>query len=182
MTYVDWSYFVVVVHSLSLVRLSMTPLTAARRASLSFTISQSLLKSCPLSQWCHPTISSSIVSFSSGLPSFPTSRSFPMSQLFASGGQSIENSASASVLPMNIQGWFPTAHTDFYWSYRQILKIQSHVVLIAPLTMLEGTGKLSSIAWVHCYEFLKGILNNSIYGNFFIEIISHYVNIYSEQL
>ena len=75
-----------------------------------------------------------------------------------------------------------SGYTDFYWSYRQILKIQSHVVLIAPLTMLEGTGKLSSIAWVHCYEFLKGILNNSIYGNFFIEIISHYVNIYSEQL
>ena len=61
--------------------------------------------SCPLSQWCHPTISSSIVPFSSCLPSFPASGSFPMSQ-FASGGQIIEASASASVLPINIQDWF----------------------------------------------------------------------------
>ena len=63
--------------------------------------------SCPLSQWCHPTISSSVVSFFSCLQSFPTSGSFPISQLFASGGQSMRVSASASVLPMNIQDWFP---------------------------------------------------------------------------
>ena len=63
--------------------------------------------SCPLSQWCHPTISSSVVPFSSHLQSFPASGSFPMSQFFASGGQSIGVSASASVLPMNIQDWFP---------------------------------------------------------------------------
>ena len=62
---------------------------------------------CPLSQWCHPTISSSVVAFSSCLQSFPASASFPMSQLFASGGQSIGVSASTSVLPMNIQDWFP---------------------------------------------------------------------------
>ena len=60
-----------------------------------------------LSQWCHPTISSSVVPFSSCLQSFPASGSFPMSWLFTSGGQSIGASASASVLPMNIQGWFP---------------------------------------------------------------------------
>ena len=66
---------------------------------------------CPLSQWCHPTISSSVVSFSSRLQSFPASGSFPMSQLFASGGQSIGVSASASVFPMNIQGWFPLEWT-----------------------------------------------------------------------
>ena len=59
--------------------------------------------SCPLSQWCHPTISSSVVFFSSCPQSSPTSGSFPMSQLFVSGGQSI--GVSASVLPMNIQGW-----------------------------------------------------------------------------
>ena len=59
--------------------------------------------SCPLSWWCHPTISSSVIPFSSCLQSFPTSRSFQMSQLFASGGQSIGVSASASVLAMNIQ-------------------------------------------------------------------------------
>ena len=68
--------------------------------------------SCPLSWWCHPTISSSVVPFSSGPQSFPASGSFPMSQLFASGGQSIGASALASVLPMNIQTWFPLGLTD----------------------------------------------------------------------
>ena len=61
--------------------------------------------SCPSSWWCHPTISSSVIPFSSCLQSFPASGSFPMSQFFTSGGQSI--GASASVLPMNIQDWFP---------------------------------------------------------------------------
>ena len=60
---------------------------------------------CPLSQWCHPTISSSVIPFSSCLQSFPTSGSFQMSQFFATGGQSIRVSASTSVLPMNTQGW-----------------------------------------------------------------------------
>ena len=63
--------------------------------------------SCPLSQWCHPTISSSDVPFSSHLQSFPVSGSFPMSQFFTAGGQSIGVSASASVLSMNIQMWKP---------------------------------------------------------------------------
>ena len=76
-------------------------------ASLSFTISRSCSNSCPLSPRCHPTISSSVVPFSSHLQSVPASGSFPMSRLFPSSGQSIGASASASVLPMNIQGWFP---------------------------------------------------------------------------
>jgi len=67
--------------------------------------------SCPLSQWCHPTISSSVIPFSSWLQSYPASGSFVMSQLFASGGQSIGASASASVLPMNMQDWFPIGLT-----------------------------------------------------------------------
>ena len=62
--------------------------------------------SCPLSQWCHPTFSSSVAPFSSCPQSFPESGSFPMSWLFESGSQIIGDSASASVLPMNIQGWF----------------------------------------------------------------------------
>ena len=66
-----------------------------------------------LCQWCHPTISSSIVPFSSCLQSFPASGSFPMSQFFASGGQSIGVSASASVFPMNIQDWFPLGWTGW---------------------------------------------------------------------
>ena len=67
--------------------------------------------SCPLSWWCHPTISSSVFPFFSYLQSFPASGSFPVSQFFASGGQSIGASASASVLPMNIQDWFPLGWT-----------------------------------------------------------------------
>ena len=68
--------------------------------------------SCPLSQWCYLTISSSAVPFSSCPQSFLASGSFPTSQLSAPGGQSIGASASASVLPMSIQGWFPLGLTD----------------------------------------------------------------------
>ena len=66
---------------------------------------------CPSSWWCHPTISSSVIPFSSCPQSFPASGSFPMSQLFELRGQSIRASASASVLPMNLQGWFPLGWT-----------------------------------------------------------------------
>ena len=66
---------------------------------------------CPSSQWCHPTISSSVVPFSFCLQSFPASGSFPMSQFSASGGQSIGASASTSVLPMDIQDWSPLGLT-----------------------------------------------------------------------
>ena len=69
--------------------------------------------SSPLSQWCHPTISSSVVLFSSRLQSFPASGSFPMSQFFTSGGQSIGISALAPVLQMNIQNWFPLGWTGW---------------------------------------------------------------------
>ena len=69
--------------------------------------------SYPLSQWCHPTISSSVIPFSSCLQSFPTSGSFQMSQLFSSGGQSIGVSSSISVLPMNTQDWSPLGWTGW---------------------------------------------------------------------
>jgi len=69
--------------------------------------------SCPLSDWCHPTISSSVIPFSSCLQSFPAPGSFLMSQFFASGGQSIGASVSASVLSMNIQDWFPLGLTGW---------------------------------------------------------------------
>ena len=71
------------------------------------------LNSCPLSWWCHPTISSSVFPFSSGLQPFPASGSFQMSHLFTSGGQSIGVSASASVLSMNIQNWFSLQWTGW---------------------------------------------------------------------
>ena len=79
--------------------------------------------SCPLSRWCHLTISSSVVSFSSCLQSFPTSGSFQMSQLLASGGQNIEVSASTSVLPMNTQEWFPLGWTG--WIALQSKRLKS---------------------------------------------------------
>ena len=69
--------------------------------------------SCPSSWWCHPTIASSVIPFSSHLQSFPASGSFLMSQFFTSGGQNIEVSASASALPTNIQNWFPLGWTDW---------------------------------------------------------------------
>ena len=70
--------------------------------------------SCPSSQWCHPAISSSVVPFSSSLQSFPAPGIFQMSQFFASGGQSIGVSASASVLQMNIHDWFPLGWTGCF--------------------------------------------------------------------
>ena len=71
------------------------------------------LNSCPSSRWCHPAISSSVVPFSSCPQSFPASGSFPMTQLFTSGGQCIGISASISVLPMNIQDWFSLGFTGW---------------------------------------------------------------------
>ena len=103
----------VVVQLLSRAWLFVTPWIAAHQASLSITNSWS-----PLSRWCHPTISSSVAPFSFCLQSFSASGSFPMSWLFGSGGQSIGASASASVIPANIQGWFPlgwTSLTSLQW-------------------------------------------------------------------
>ena len=85
----------------SVVSDSVTPWTAACQASLSITNSRSLLKFMSISRWCHLTVSSSVIPFSSCLQSFPASESFPMSWSFASGGQSIGASASALVLPIN---------------------------------------------------------------------------------
>ena len=98
-----WAVFV---QPLNCIQVFITPWTAAYKISLSFTISQICPTSCPLSQWCHPTISFSVTPFSSCPQSFWALGSFLMSQFFASGGQSIGASASAPVLPMNIQGWF----------------------------------------------------------------------------
>ena len=113
----------------SVVSDSATQWTAARQASLSFTISRVCSNSCPLRQRYPPTILSSVIPFSSLLQSLPASGSFPVSKLFASGGQSIGASASASVLPMSIQGWFPLRLTGsnpgllYCW---QILYCLSH--------------------------------------------------------
>ena len=107
------------VQSLSRVQLFATPWITARQASLSITNSQSLPKFMsiesvmPLMDGWDPIISSSVISFSSCLQSFPASGSYPVSQLITSGGQSIGVSASTSVLPMNVQDWFPLGWTGW---------------------------------------------------------------------
>ena len=106
------TYFVIAVQSLSRVQLFVTLWTVARQASLSLNISQSLLKLMSIESVMPSNISSSVVPFSSCLQSFLASGSFPMSRLFASGGQGIGASVSASVLPMTIQGGFPLGWTD----------------------------------------------------------------------
>ena len=93
--------------------------------------------SCPLSRWCHPTISSSVVPFSFCPQSFPALGSFPVSQLFTSSGQSTGASASASVLPVNIQGWFPLGLTG----------------LIS--LMSKGLSRVFSNTTVQKYQFLN---------------------------
>ena len=95
------------VQSLSHVQLSVTPWIIARQASLSITNSRSLPKLMCINWWCHPAISSSVVPLFSCPQSLPPWGSFPMSQLFALGGQSIGVLASASVLPMYTQDWSP---------------------------------------------------------------------------
>ena len=100
------------VQSLSRVRLFATPWTAAPQASLSITNSQGLLKLMSIESVITSNISFSVVPFSSCLQSFPASGSFPVSQFFVSCGQSIGVSASASILPMNIQYWFPLGLND----------------------------------------------------------------------
>ena len=101
------------VQSLSHIWIFVTPWTAAPQTSLSITNSRSLLKLMSIKSICPPTISSSVIPFSSCLQSFPASGSFPMIQFFASDGQSIGASALASVLPMNIQDWFPLEWTGW---------------------------------------------------------------------
>ena len=102
----------------------------------------------PLSQWCYPTILSSVVPFSAYLPSFPASGSFQMSQFFTSCGQSTGVSASASVLPMNIQDWFPLGLTGWISLQSKGLSrifsnttVQKHQFLGTQLSLGEGNGK-----------------------------------------
>ena len=93
--------------------------------------------SCPLSWWFHSTISSSVTCFSSCPQSFPASRYFPMSQFFTTRGQSIVASASASVLPMNMQGWFP-------WEWTSLISLQS-----------KGLSRVFSNATVWKHQFFS---------------------------
>ena len=107
--------------------------------------------SCSSSWWCHPTISFSVIPFSH-LQSFPASGSFPMSQLFASGGQSIGASASASVLPINIQDWFPLGWTGLIsWQSKGLSRVFSN------------TSSKASILW--CSAFFMVQLSHPYWKN-----------------
>ena len=117
------------VQSRSRVRLFATPWTAARQPSLSITNSQSHPNLCPLSLWCHPTISSSVVPFSSCPQSFWASGSSPVSQLFTSGGQNTGVSASTSVLPMNTQDWSPLGWTGWFLQSKGLSRVFSNTTV-----------------------------------------------------
>ena len=108
--------------------------------------------SCPSSRLCHPAISSSVNPFSSCLKSFPASGSFLMSQLFASDGQSIGASASASVLPMNIQDWFPLGLTG--WISLQSKRLSRVFSNITVATHQFFSAQLSLLSNSHIYTWL----------------------------
>ena len=115
--------------------------------------------SCPLSWWCYPTISSSVFPFSSCLQSFPTSGSFLISWLFTSGGQSIGASASASVLLMNIQVWFPLGLTGLIFlaeegMLKRLPSSQFESINFSALSLLYGPTRTS----VHDYYFVHNSL------------------------
>ena len=112
------------VQPLSRVRLFATPWITAHQASLSSPTPRVYSNSCPSNRWCHPAISSSFVPFSSCSQSLPVSESFPVSQLFTWGGQSIGVSASASVLPMYTQNWSPLGWTGWI-SLQSKVKVKS---------------------------------------------------------
>ena len=129
------------VQSLSCVWLFVTPWTAAPRLPCPSATPRACSNSCPLSRWCHPAISSSVVPFSSHLQSFLAPGSFQMSQFSASGGQRIGVSASASVLPMNIQDWF-------LWGWTGWVSLQS-----------KGLSRVFSNTTVQKHQFFSAQLS-----------------------
>ena len=132
------------VQSLTCLRLFVTPWTAAWQPSL-FIINWACSDWCPSSRWCHPTISSSVIPFSSCLQSCLASGSFPRSQFFASGGQSIGASASASVLAMNIQDCFPLRLTG-------LISLQSKGTL---KSLLQNHTSKTSILWCSAFFMVQ---------------------------
>ena len=151
------------VQSLSHVWLFVTPWTAAGQASCPSPTLGAYSNSCPLSWWCHPTISSSIAPFSSCPQSFPGSKSFPVSWLFTSGGQSIGASASALALPMNNHGWFPLGLTGLIsllskdFDLTPVLIMQTLLVPSWPDSKL-----LLSILRIGAWDFPSGLVVKSL--------------------
>ena len=141
------SHKVVVFQLLSHVQFFATTWTAALQASLSLLSPGVCSNPYPLSQWCIPTISSSVVPFSSCLQPFPASGSFTMSWLFPSGGQTTGALASASVLQMTIQGWFPLGLTF------DLLAVQGNLK-----SLLQHHSSKASVLW--CSAFFMGQLSH----------------------
>ena len=137
--------------------------------------------SCPLSQWCHPTILSSVIPFSSCLQSFPASGSFQMSQLFTSAGQTIGVLPSTSVLPVNTQDWFPLGWTGWISLQSKGLSrlfsnttVQKHQFFGAQLSLQSNSHIHTWLQLSHPYmttgktifnktKFLREIVNSLIY-------------------
>ena len=119
--------------------------------------------SCPLSRWCHPTMSFSVVPFSSCLQSFPSSRSFPMGQIFITGGQII--GASAPVLPMNIQGWFPLGLTG-------LISLQSKGLS----RIFSSTSLKASVLWCSAFFMVQLWYLNMITGKIIALMIQIFVS------
>ena len=141
-----------VVQSLSCVRLLVTPSTAGHQASLAFAVSRVCSNSCPVTRWCHPTISSSVVPFSSWPQSFPKSGSFQMSQLFASCGQRI-----------GVSGWSPVVTLCFYkrlivmgsskkseWNYFVLFYFFRNFYI--DWTFLQWLGETVTIEAIRCFR------------------------------
>ena len=133
----SWPFLTMSSSSISSVQFSCSVMSEHTRPPCPWPTPRAYSNSYLLSQWCHPTISSSVVPFSSHLQSFPASGSFQMSQFFASGGQSIRVSASKSVLPTNIQDWFPLGWTGW-------ISLQS-----------KGLSNVSSNTTVQKYQFFS---------------------------
>ena len=119
---------------------------------------QAYSNSCPSCCWCHPTISSSVVPFSSHLQSFPASGSFQMSPFFPSGGQRVGVSASAPVLPMNIQDWFPLGWTGWIflqsWPQSRMQKLAILFSLALPHSKWLVAFKGFCLVWFFCFVFV----------------------------
>jgi len=157
--------------TLSCVQLFVTPWTGVAKLPCPSLTSRACSNSCPSSQWCHPTILSSVVRFSSCLQSFSASGSFPVNQFFSSGGQSI--GASASVLPMNIQDWFPLGWTGWIslkskglWSVFSNTTVKNHhstvlSLLYGPiLTSIHDYGKTVALTrWTFVGKVMSLLFN-----------------------
>ena len=138
------------------------------------TVPQSLLTFMS-SQWCYLTVSSSVAPFFSCPQSFPASRSFPISLLFASGGQSIETSASASVLPMKIQDWFPLGLTDLISLQSKGLSkvfssttVQKHQYFSAQLSLWSTLTSIHDYWKNHSFEYVDLCWQSNVFASRFV--------------